>query len=64
MGSPGGPRKFKRAPRGPKVKLRKHQDDPEGNPEAKLVKNVVRYALLKGSRKGSRGAKARIAFTL
>ena len=55
---------FKRAPGGPKVKIRKHQEDPEGSPGAKMVKNVVRYALLKGSREEPGKAKSRIALTL
>ena len=46
------------------MKIRKRQEDPEGSPEAKMVKNVVRYALLKGSKEGSGEAKARIALTL
>ena len=29
LGDQGGPRKIKGAPRNPKVKLRKHQDDPK-----------------------------------
>ena len=57
----GGARKFKRAPTGPKVKIRKHQDDPQRGPERKLAKNVVRYALLKGSWRGPWEAKVRIA---
>ena len=55
---------FKRASAGPKVKIRKHQEDPEGSPGAKMVKNVVRYALLQGSKEGSGEAKVRIALTL
>ena len=39
-------------------------DDPEGIPGAKLIKNVERYTLLKGSTKKSGEAKVRFAFTL
>ena len=60
----GGPGKCQGAPGGPKVKIRKRQEDPEGSPGAKFVKNVVRYAPLKGSREGSGEAQVRIALTL
>ena len=51
-GDQGGPRRIKGAPAGPKVKIRKHQDDPEGDPGAKLVKSVQLSAFLKGSLRG------------
>ena len=46
------------------MKVRNHQEGPEGSPEAKMAKTVVRYALLKGSRDGPGKEKSRIALTL
>ena len=59
-----GPKKVQGPPEGPSMKIRKCQDDHEGDPRTKLVKNIVRYTLLKGSRKRSGEAKPRIALTL
>ena len=56
-GDQGDPRKIKRAPGGPQVKIRKHPDDPEGDPGAKLVKSVQLSAFLKGSLRGPWKAK-------
>ncbi len=53
--------RFEGAPGGPRGREGGVTDDPKGTPGAKLAKNVVRYALLKGSWRGPWEAKVRIA---
>ena len=46
------------------MKIRTRQEDPEVGAGAKMAKNAVRYALLKGSKEGPGKAKSPIALTL
>ena len=46
------------------MKIRTRQEDPEGGRGAKMGKNGVRYALLKGSKERPGDARARIALSI
>ena len=59
-----GAREPKGAPKGPKAKIRRCQDDPMRGARAKIVKSEELLTLLKGSWRGSREAKSRTALTL
>ena len=62
LGGPmGGPWEIEGAPGGTQGARWGVPDDPEEGPGAKLVKNVERYALLKGSWRGPWEAKVRMA---